>query len=59
MLRERLNLKYPAALDLIDEIDRTGMRSRAAKPRSRAAKPTSSKARARSSRPSLKSAQPS
>ena len=25
MLRERLYLKYPAALDLIDEIDRTGM----------------------------------
>src|SRR5260370_37088972 len=25
MLRERIYLKYPAALDLIDEIDRTGM----------------------------------
>ena len=25
MLRERLYLTYPAALDLIDEIDRTGM----------------------------------
>jgi hypothetical protein len=25
MLRERLYLRYPAALDLIDEIDRTGL----------------------------------
>jgi hypothetical protein len=25
MLRERLYLTYPAVLDLIDEIDRTGM----------------------------------